>query len=304
MIGQFSCGNALALVVLQTTLGAALADECRGSALQPHPLAQYNFETNSHFDSTQSVPRFFDCIHNLDTAENKWLRVEWYVTAFRDAWIAPTKAVEMLRNFGHDIVANNVRAYGSCLEYGGTGQTITAAFMSDEPEPEDARRRNPHCEEQHADSTGSSSRKHPLLPISMPMHVFVPSDDEHPSQTMLQVDGTIEYVPYSESSYISKFSYLVERYGASKGDISEIRLQPIFDGPTKSLSSYFLLSYPDGSLPLLQGSNSETLSGRGGFSFDVRGADNWFVAQAVIRFVGKSGHQLAAIQVPFYAIDP
>jgi hypothetical protein len=107
---------------------------------------------------------------------------------------------------------------------------------------------------------------------------------------MLELDGNVGVKPLGKAGYLSVFSYTLLPFNNSKGDASQIKLQPLFTGSTESLLSAF------------EKANGKTvgLGEKGNIKFQIDDLANPSLAYAGYEFINAQGEFLGSITLPVF----
>ena len=296
--------GALTLLLAFPT-GICLADSnsspqstCEGPVNQPHPYGNLTFYTNSRVENI-NLGRFkyqvISCVTDSDPTNS--MRVKW-LTPGPDGFVPPHQKLESgarMSEVGLDPVAGTnsdalIKQLDGCILYGDRGDTASASFFGIAGDTSKvAEQARVGCRAAAAGISPSSWQSE-ILDILHAVRNFFPSDTTRPNETMLELDGDIGVKRLDNTRYLSVFNYTLSPFNDSKGDASQIKLQPMFTGATESL------------LPAFEKQNGKTveLREKGYVKFQIDDLANPSLAYASYGFINAHGEYLGSITLPVF----
>jgi hypothetical protein len=278
----------LALLAGSIATGAsAQGSGCPGPLPQQHRLGEFNFDTNSRQQATKVdgfKSEIVSCVMNYD--KQYPLHVDWLIPG-PHGWAPPANILESV---ARQIADERVRPYPGCLSYGNRGDADQGQFLgtgADEEKVKDEKDRGCRAASARSTEAGPSG---PIRLIRLVFRNFFPSDVTRPRETLMQMDGTVQVLPQTSSSYSSVITYTMRRYEGSEGNATDITFRPAFRDDARPLLSAFNRRN--------DGAVKGSVEGR--IAFDVPEISNPRLVYSSYDVLDRAGNVVAAIDFPLF----
>lgn len=270
-----------------TTAACAQNAGCPGQLFQQHLLGEFNFDTNSRQQATKVdgfKSEIVACVKNHD--KQYPLHVDWLIPG-PHGWAPPENILESAARL---IADERVRPYPGCISYGNRGDTDRGQFFgtgSDEDKVKDEKERGCRAASARPAEAGTPG---PLRLIQLVFRNFFPSDGKRPRETLMQMEGSVQVLPQSPSSYSSVVAYTMRRYDDSEGNATDITFRPAFRGEAQPLLSAF------------NRRNDGAVKGspEGRIAFDVTEVLNPRLVYSSYDVLDRAGNVVASIDFPLF----
>src|ERR1700730_17345527 len=205
----------------------------------PHPYGPFNFETNSRREpitASQFKFKIISCVRNPDP--NNYLSVRWLIPGPK----AYVPRNDILDSQPRRTTEETSPELEGCLEYGDRGDTRTAPFYGLATDVPDVANEKTHgcraaaARVQREPAQSGGLRLENFFDL---FRIFLPSDTQKPSSTMLELEGAVGVKVISATSYISSFAFKVRPHGENEGSAANVTIRPNFQGSAEPLLAAF-----------------------------------------------------------------
>lgn len=220
--------RALHCLIAFLTLGLAApaqAADCFGPLREPHPLAPFDFESNSRIEPQQVGNYRFgiiSCVKNNDSKNSVYVR--WLIPG-PNGWVPIGERLESTPRLTFD---DNVKSFRGCLQYGQRGDMTFGQFLGTEQDQGDIDEETRRGCRAAAGGKPREASAQSLTNMAFKIRNFIPSDAGRPDETMLALDGRVVVNVKGETEYVSVFEYALTPYRNSSGRPSNVSLTPDF----------------------------------------------------------------------------